>query len=65
MPVILRGEEGDAWIDPDVDEPKTLAGLLSPFPADEMVCYEVGTAVGSVKNNSATCVEPLAPRNSE
>jgi putative SOS response-associated peptidase YedK len=47
MPVILRGEEADAWIDPDVDEPETLAGLLRPFPADEMVGYEVGSAVGS------------------
>jgi putative SOS response-associated peptidase YedK len=65
MPVILRGEEADAWIDPDVDEPKTLAGLLRPFPADEMVCHEVGPAVRSAKCNSAACIEALEPGNSE
>ena len=65
MPVILRGEQANAWIDADVDEPKTLAGLLRPFPADEMVCYEVGSAVRSAKINSAACVESLEPRNSE
>jgi len=43
MPVILRGDDTDAWIDPEVEDPKTLAALLKPFPAGLMTCYPVGT----------------------
>jgi putative SOS response-associated peptidase YedK len=59
MPVILRGDEADAWIDPDVEDPAALAELLRPFDAEQMRCYPVGSAVGNVKNNSPECIEPL------
>ena len=60
MPVILRGDDADAWIDPDVEEPKALVTLLRPFPAALMICYAVGSAVGNVRNNSSACIEALA-----
>src|SRR5207253_1575637 len=50
MPVILRGNEADAWIDPGIEEPKMLATLLRPFPVKLMTCYAVGPAVGNVRN---------------
>lgn len=65
MPVILRDNEADAWIDPVVEEPKMLATLLRAFPAGLMTCYAVGPAVGNVRNNSPACVVPLAARNGE
>lgn len=61
MPVILRGSEADAWIDPDIEEPQVLAPLLRPFPAGQMACYAVGPAVGNVRNNSPVCIEPVSP----
>jgi putative SOS response-associated peptidase YedK len=37
-----------------------LLDLLLPFPADVMAVYPVGSAVGSVKNDSPECIEPVA-----
>jgi putative SOS response-associated peptidase YedK len=58
MPVILRGNEADTWIDPEVENPKTLAMLLKPFPAGQMTCYPVG----KVMYDSPACIEPVAAR---
>jgi putative SOS response-associated peptidase YedK len=60
MPVMLRGAEAEAWLDPAVEEPRALAELLRPFPAELMTCYPVGQGVGSVKNNGLQCIEPAA-----
>jgi putative SOS response-associated peptidase YedK len=59
MPVILCGESADAWIDFDAAEPAALAELLVPFPAEKMVRYPVGTAVGNAKSNGPQCIEPI------
>lgn len=59
MPVMLQRDEGEAWIDPDVEDAKALAGLLRPFAAEAMRYYEVGPAVNSVKNNNPTCLETV------
>ena len=59
MPVILREPEADAWIDPAVEEPKSLAELLRPLPAELMTFYPVGVAVNSVKNNSPSCLDAV------
>ena len=37
MPVILRPSDFDAWLDPEAN-PKDLLALLTPFPAEEMIC---------------------------
>lgn len=59
MPVMLRGAQAEAWIDPAIGDPAALVELLQPYPAEQMTCYAVGQAVGSVKNNGAQCIEPL------
>ncbi len=45
MPVILRRDAEDAWLNPDTTEPDILLPLLSPYPDAEMVSYGVSTAV--------------------
>lgn len=60
MPVILRGHDAEAWIDPAIEEPAALAELLRPHPAEAMVRDLVGTQVNSVKNNSPLCIEVVA-----
>jgi putative SOS response-associated peptidase YedK len=60
MPVILRGHEAEAWIDPAIEEPAALADLLRPYPAEAMVCDLVGAQVNSVKNNSPVCIQAVA-----
>ena len=59
MPVILRGEEARAWIDPDVAEPKSLLAILQPFPATQMEMFPVSTRVNKVGDNDPGLIEPL------
>jgi putative SOS response-associated peptidase YedK len=58
MPVILRRDDEDAWLDQDADQARLLS-LLTPYPADEMNAYRVSTWVNSPSNDSAQVLEPL------
>jgi putative SOS response-associated peptidase YedK len=58
MPVILRRDDEDAWLDQDAD-PARLLSLLTPYPAAEMRAYRVSTWVNSPSNDSPEALEPL------
>jgi putative SOS response-associated peptidase YedK len=34
--------------------------LLRAFPADQMMAWKVESVVGNVKNDTPSCIEPLA-----
>lgn len=51
MPVILRREDEEAWLNPDNVEPEQLMRLLSQFPADELEAFPISSLVNSPKNN--------------
>jgi putative SOS response-associated peptidase YedK len=59
MPVILKAEDQDRWLDSDVVEPERLTPLLVPFPDNLMDSYPIGTLVNSPKNDSRELIEPL------
>jgi putative SOS response-associated peptidase YedK len=54
MPVVLRGADAEAWLDPEVED---VASLLRPYAADEMVRERVSSYVNSVKNHGPQCIE--------
>ena len=56
MPVILRPEEIDCWLDPERHEPQELLSMLTPYPAEAMEAYPVGTAVNSPAYNTVEAV---------
>lgn len=58
MPVILRRDVEDLWLDTSIEDPTRLLNLLSPYSAAEMEAFAVSTLVNSVKNDSIACVEP-------
>ena len=58
MPVILRPEDYDLWLDPALQESAPLLPLLMPFAADEMKLQAVSTHVNSVRNDDASCIAP-------
>jgi putative SOS response-associated peptidase YedK len=58
MPVILRRDDEDAWLDQDADQARLLS-LLRPYPADEMSAYRVSTWVNSPSNDTPQVLEPL------
>ncbi|MDB5052919.1 MAG: hypothetical protein JWM44_969 [Bacilli bacterium] len=47
MPVILRPEDENYWLDKD-QKPEDLKELLRPFAAERMKAYSVSKAVGNV-----------------
>jgi putative SOS response-associated peptidase YedK len=57
MPVIRRGADAEAWVDPGIGDAKTLVPLLRPFSADEMVAFPVSTRVNKVGDNDARLIE--------
>lgn len=50
MPVILRPDSYDRWLDPQTD-PASLRNLLAPLPAAAMSSHPVSRAVNSVQND--------------
>jgi putative SOS response-associated peptidase YedK len=58
MPVILRPEDYDRWLDSEVRDTKILLPLLRPYPREEMITYAVSPLVNSPSNDSPRCVEP-------
>jgi putative SOS response-associated peptidase YedK len=58
MPVILRGENYDLWLDAGFKDVKALAGVLVPFDAAQMRSFPVSTRVNAVANDDVDCVAP-------
>ncbi|MFX1482961.1 MAG: SOS response-associated peptidase [Promethearchaeota archaeon] len=59
MPVILRPEFEDNWLDPNNTDITGLMAMLQPYPSNEMEAFEVSTFVNSPKNQGIQCVLPL------
>ncbi|TWT27497.1 SOS response-associated peptidase [Planomicrobium sp. CPCC 101110] len=59
MPVVLSKEAEKVWLDPNVQDPEVLGGLLKPFDAKDMEAYEVSSAVNSPKNNGPELIEKV------
>ncbi|KMM35913.1 SOS response-associated peptidase [Guptibacillus hwajinpoensis] len=59
MPVILKKEMEDLWLDSDVDDVTILENVMQPFPSEEMNAYEVSTLVNSPTNDEPECSVPI------
>jgi putative SOS response-associated peptidase YedK len=59
MPVILRPENEDVWIDPSAESLADLKKALVPYPANLMEMYEVSPLVGSPNNDIEECIQPI------
>ena len=58
MPVILRQENYDLWLDPGFKDVKTLAEFLAPFDAAKMRSFPVSSRINAVANDDPDCVLP-------
>ena len=59
MPVVLRPEVEERWLDPQADEDELLA-LLAPAPPDALVIREVGDYVNDVRDDGPHLIERRA-----
>jgi putative SOS response-associated peptidase YedK len=59
MPVILKAEDYDRWLDANFKDTGKLQNLLLPYPAEEMAAHVVGKAVNSPVYDSPELIEQL------
>ena len=58
MPLIIRPEDAEFWLHPDVQQIEEIEPLLDPYPAKEMIAYPVSPRVNNVSNDSPELIEP-------
>jgi len=58
MAAMLKREDEEKWLNPDIVEAERLLPLLGPYPADLMEKYAVGSDVGNPRNDSRNLIEP-------
>jgi putative SOS response-associated peptidase YedK len=58
MPVILKREYEELWLDPEVNDIDKLLSLLIPYPPEMMEAYRVSSLVNSPKEDSPECIKP-------
>jgi putative SOS response-associated peptidase YedK len=59
MPVIVRPEDYDLWLDPGFKNTEGLSDLLKPYDASQMKRYAVSTRVNSVKFDDPECAASI------
>ena len=59
MPVILPRHSIDHWLAPSINDPAEVKPLLEHFPGGEMQSWAVGKAVGNVRNQGPSLMEPI------
>lgn len=59
MPVILRPEDYDLWLDTDFENRAKLEEMLRPYLGDDLEAYPVSTLVNKPQNDMPHCVEPM------
>jgi putative SOS response-associated peptidase YedK len=59
MPLILKPEAYDEWLDPGNKEPAEIEALLKSKYVNALKSYPVSKLVNRVENNSKACLEAL------
>ncbi len=59
MPVILKAESYDEWLDEKIKDTDKLQKLLKPYPSDEMKSHAVSKSVNIPDSDSVELIKPL------
>ncbi len=59
MPVILRPDVYDLWLDPGRNDVQGVSELLKPYDANAMRSYPVSMRVNRVENDDEECAHPV------
>src|SRR5262249_9842242 len=60
MPVILRREDEEQWLDVYRTTFDNARSLLKPFPAESMDTHDVSPIVNSAKYDGPECIQPVS-----
>lgn len=59
MPAILKRDDYDRWLDPNIKNPSALSGCLEPFDAALMKKYPVSVRVNRPENDDRECAQEI------
>lgn len=59
MPVILKLDDYEKWLDPTIKQPELLRSLLQPYESDKLKIYPVSTLVNNPRNDSPECIRSI------
>ena len=59
MPVILRKDNYDVWLDPGMQNVTAISELLKPYDPNSMWCYPVSTRINLFANDDEECSRPV------
>ena len=60
MPVILRPEDEEQWLDTSRTTFANAMSLLNPYPDELMDAHDVSTIVNSAKYDGPECIRPVS-----
>ena len=60
MPVILKPDDFELWLEPEVRDLESLKHLLAPYPLDDLEAYPVTKAVGDPRASGPELLEPTS-----
>jgi putative SOS response-associated peptidase YedK len=60
MPVILRREDEEQWLDVSGARFEKARSVLKPYPTEQMDAHDVSTLVNKPDNDTADCIQPLS-----
>jgi len=63
MPVIIKKEEEDQWLDPALENKGILLPLLKPYPSEVMECYPVSPKMNSPLYDTPENIQPAKEMN--
>ena len=63
MPVILKPDDEDRWLDPSNNTPESLADLLVPYKDGKLEVYPVSTEVNSARNDYEELIQSLPDKD--
>lgn len=59
MPVILRQELEDQWLNTKIQNPDSIIRLLRPYPDDYMISYAVSNEVNNPENDNSQLIKQV------
>jgi len=59
MPVVLRPDNYDVWLDPRITDAQLISELMKPCDPSLMRCYPVSTRINSTANDDEECSRPV------
>ncbi|MFF2528517.1 SOS response-associated peptidase family protein [Brevibacillus sp. NPDC058079] len=59
MPVILKKDDEELWLDREKYDRLQLQSLFTPYDSSKMMVYLVSAKVGSPKNDDPSCIQEV------